>query len=279
LRLRQSDLKTWSRCPLQWRYANLDGLPREQSCALTFGSIIHEVILWMEVNRDLDGAIDRFHSWWLSPTSLDPSYEIQKWLPRRSFAGYATDGVRILSDWWSLIEWDADVVLAREVHFIVPVGNGHELEGTIDKLTLRYRPKKNDHVLLVSDYKTTRKIPSYGYLRQDLQFSAYCYATTKPELWTGVENGEHFYEHTKDMDREAEWVQLTDPQRKFAGERTQQDYGRVDYAINAMAASIDMRIFVPNIGGGSCTFCDFRQSCGLQELEAEGYYQPPNYLN
>jgi len=276
--LRQSDLKLWNRCPLQWRFANLDGLPREQSCALTFGSILHEVILWMEENRDLEGALDRFRSWWLDPMQLDPSYEIQKWLPRRSFQGYAQDGERILRDWWSLIEWDADVVLAREQHFIVPIGDGHELEGTIDKLTIRYRPKFNDYVLLASDYKTTKQPPSYGYLRQDLQFSAYLYATTQPSFWTGVENGEHYYEQTKGLAREAEWVQLTLPQRKYAGERTQQDFGRVAYAVNQMAASIDMRIFVPNIGGDSCTFCDFRERCGLPDLDSEGYYKPPTWV-
>ena len=233
----------------------------------------------MEVNRNLAGALDRFRAWWLDPASLDPSYEIQRWLPKRSFQSYAADGERILSHWWSLIEWDADVVLAREQHFIVPIGNGNELEGTIDKLTLRYRPKFNDHVLLVSDLKTTRKVPSYNYLRQDLQFSAYCFATTKPEFWTGVKDGEHYFEHAKGMQREAEWVQLTGPQRKHAGERNQQDYNRLAYAINMMAASIDMRIFVPNISGASCTFCDFREHCGLQDLDTEGHYQPPNYGN
>ena len=623
MRLRQSDLKTWSACPLQWKFGRLDGLPREQSCALTFGSIIHEVILWMEVNRDLAGALDRFRAWWLDPASLDPSYEIQRWLPKRSFQSYATDGERILSHWWSLIEWDSDVVLAREQHFIVPIGDGHELEGTIDKLTLRYRPKTDDHVLLVSDLKTTRKAPSYNYLRQDLQFSAYClhpetpvlmadltwkpigeirvgeqvlssdeypvetlggvkrrhwrtaavenvwsvekesyrvtlsdgrqitaggthrflahksggwewrtvedmqavlhdsrrkqsgiriagvierpevevdymgqdycagylagatlgdgairsdadtqpfwqigvsyedqalldrvsacattfgirlhpwhrepdgrgwqrqrvvglrtgarldvealaamdagvsldwragwlaglydtdgglgrssltyyqkdaevlkqvqrfaddlgftftvatktarlegdrsqvaafcglirpalarkvealdattlrvfsdlrveaiealgvqtlvdittstgtfiadgivshncYATTQESFWTGVKNGEHYFEHAKDLPREAEWVQLTGPQRKHAGERNQQDYNRLAYAVNMMAASIDLRIFVPNISGESCCFCSYRDHCGLPDLDAEGHYQPPNYGN
>ena len=277
MRLRQSDLKLWAKCPLQWKFANLDGLPREQTCALTFGSILHDVILWMETHRDLAGALDRFRGYWMDPTQLDPSYEIQRWLPKRSFQGYAQDGERILRDWWSLIEWDADVVLAREHHFVVPIGDGHELEGTIDKLTLRYRAKTNDYSLLTSDYKTTKKPPSYNYLRQDLQFTAYTYATTRPEFWTGIENGGHYFEQARDLAREGEWVQLTYPQRKPAGERTQQDFNRLAYAVEAMAASIDMRIFVPNIGGDSCTFCDFRERCGLPDLETEGHYKPPLY--
>lgn len=255
----------------------MDGEPREQSCALTFGSVIHDVVLYLETSRDLDGAVDRFRTYWMDPTQLDPSYEIQKWLPRRSFEGYLEDGLRILRDWWSLIEWDSDVVIAREQHFVVPIGEGHELEGTIDKLTVRYRPKKHDYVLLISDYKTGKKIPSYNYLRQDLQFSAYSYATTKPEFWAGVENGAHLMEQVKEMPREAEWVQLSLPQRKHAGERTQQDFNRITYAVNAMAASIDMRIFVPNIGGDSCCFCDFRKQCGLPSLEDEGHYKPPTF--
>lgn len=254
MRLRQSDLKTWGDCPLRWKFANVDGLPREQSCALTFGSIIHEAVLFLETTRDLAGALDRFREWWLEPASLDPTYEIQRWLPKRTYQGYLTDGERILADWWSLIEWDNDVVLAREQHFVVPIGE-HELEGTLDKLTIRWRAKTNDYVVLVSDYKTSRKAPRYDYLRHDLQFHAYCLATTQPEFWTGIENGEHYYEQLRGLPREAEWVQLTYPQRRFAGERNEMDYRRLAYAINQMATSVDLRIFVPTISGETCTFC------------------------
>jgi len=277
IRFRQSDIKRWGTCPLQYKYANLDGLPRIQTCAVTFGSIIHDVILWMEVNRDLPGAIHLFQDYWIDPTRLDPSYEIQKWLPKRSFESYAQDGARMLRSWWAIIEWDADVVLGREQHFVVPIGDGHELEGTLDKLVVRYKPKTDSYALVVSDYKTSRKVPSYGYLRQDLQFSAYCYATTQPEFWTGVDNGEHLRQQVMHLPREAEWVQLTAPQRKHAGDRNDQDYNRITYAVNAMAASIDMRIFVPNISGESCTFCDFRERCGLPDLETEGHYKPMSY--
>lgn len=275
IRLRQSDLKLWATCPLQWKFRNLDKLPTVQSCALTFGTVMHAAVEWMETNRDPDGAVERFKAWWLDPTTLDPSLEIEKWLPRRTFASYAQDGERILRHWWSIIEWDADVVLAREHHFVVPIGD-HELEGTIDKLALRYRPKSDDYAVLVSDLKTARKAPSYNYLRHDLQFSAYCYATTQPEMWTGIENGEEIYQQTLAHPREAEWVQLSYPQRKHAGERTQEDYNRLAYAVDQMAMSIDMRIFVPNIGGDSCTFCDYREPCGLVDLETEGYYKPFN---
>lgn len=280
MRIRQSDLKTWGSCPLQYKFGKLDGLPREQSCALTFGTIIHDVVLFLETTGDLAAAQDRFKTFWMDPTLLDPELEIQRWLPRRSFKGYLEDGERIIRDWWGLIQWDADVVLAREQHFVVPIGNnGNELEGTIDKLTIRYRPKKNDYVLLVSDLKTTRKMPTYNYLRQDLQFTAYTYATTQESFWTGVENGAHYFEQAKGLEREAEWVQLTGPQRRHAGERTDQDFGRLAYAVDAMATSVAMGIFVPTISGESCTFCDFRKHCGLQDLETEDHYRPPNYGN
>jgi len=231
----------------------------------------------MEVNRDLDGAIDRFRDYWLDPSQLDPSYEIQRWLPKRSFEGYSNDGVRILRNWWAIIEWESDVIVGREHHFVVPIGDGHELEGTIDKLLIRYKPKTASYSLVTSDYKTSRKLPAYNYLRQDLQFTAYSYATTTDEFWAGVDNGKHLQKQVQDLPREAEWVHLLSPQRKHAGDRNQQDYNRLAYAVNAMAASIDMRIFVPNISGESCTFCDFRDNCGLPDLESEGHYKPMVY--
>lgn len=132
---------------------------------------------------------------------------------------------------------------------------------------------------MVVTHNTSRKMPTYNYLRQDLQFSAYTYATTQAEFWTGVDNGAHYFEQAKGLEREAEWVQLTGPQRRHAGERTDQDFGRLAYACDAMASSVAMGIFVPTISGESCTFCDFRKHCGLKDLETEDHYRPPNYGN
>jgi hypothetical protein len=264
--VRQSDLSTWSRCPLAYRYQNIDKLPRLQSGALSFGSIIHDCVLYMEVNQDLDGALDRFREFWLDPSKLDPEYKIDYYLKNTNWKSYLAKGEKILTDWWALIQWESDVVVGREYEFDVPIGDGHVLHGTVDKLAIRTRPD-GERVLLISDYKTNAKLPTYFWLEDNLQFTAYAYASTQPEFWAGMPDGEQIFEYMKDFRRFGEWVALDGPKRMDAGVRDQVQYNRLTYAVNALAESVAMRIFVPNISGDTCRYCEFREQCGLREVE------------
>ena len=272
MRVRQSDIKTWSRCPLSWKYQNLDNLPREQSGSSIFGSIIHDCTLYMEVHRDLDAAIDRFKRFWMQPDLLDPTYRVDYYERGRNWKKFSEKGPEILKNWWSIIQWDSDLTLAREYTFDVPIGDGHILHGTIDKLVVRYRAKSDEWVLLTSDYKTNAKTPTYDYLEEDIQFSAYSYANTRPEFWENLPGGRglELFEQYRDLPRYGEWVQLTGPKRLDAGIRTQRHYNRLTMAVDALAESVALRIFVPNISGDTCRFCEFRKLCGLPELDADG---------
>lgn len=270
--IRQSMIKDWQKCPLLYRYKHVDGQAEEQSAASTYGSILHDCVLFLEVNQDLPGAVARFHRHWQDPSLLDPEYRIDYYLRGTNWRKYAESGPRLLKDWWSIIQWDADLTLAREYTFDVPIGDGHTLHGTVDKLALRFVPKLDSYVLLVSDYKTNRKPPTYDYLAEDLQFSAYTYATTRPEFWAGLPGGRglDLMAQYRDLPRWGEWVQLTGPKRMDAGERTQRHFNRVAMAVNEIARSVAHNIFVPTISGDSCRYCPFRKPCGLPELDADG---------
>lgn len=267
MKVRQSDLALWGRCPLAYRYTHIDGLPRKQSGALTFGSIVHDCVLWLEVNKDLEGAVERFKRLWLDPESMGAEYAIDYYVKGTNWRKYQEQGEKILRDWWPLIQWDSDVVLGREYEFDVPIGDGHVLHGTIDKLLIRYVPKINQRVLLVSDYKTNAKAPTYDWLADNLQFTAYSYATTQPEFWTGMPDGEALFERVSSFPRHGEWVALKGPKRMDAGERGPAQYNRLIHAVNALSDSVAMRIFVPNISGESCRYCEFREKCGLEPID------------
>lgn len=265
-KVRQSDLSNWQKCPLRYRYQHIDQLPRQQSGALTFGTIMHDVVLELEERQDLDWAIARFNELWLNPEKLDPALEIQYYVRGTNWKKYQSEGERMLRDWWGIIKWETDVVLAREYHFEVPIGDGHILEGTIDKLVIRFDAKLGMHVLLISDYKTNSKAPTYEWLEDNLQFTAYSYATTQKEFWDNLPNGEYLREYTKNFPRWGEWVALKGPKRMDAGQRTQQQYNRLITMVNAFAESVAMRIFVPTISGESCRWCEFRDACGLRVI-------------
>jgi hypothetical protein len=268
MQLRQSDLKTWARCPLSWRYQHIDGLPRSQGGSSVFGSLLHDCVLYLETTRDLPGALDRFHTGWLDPIALlgQDKGQIDYYERGRNWKKFSDEGPKILKDWWGLIQWESDTVLAREHHFQVPIGNGHVLEGTADKVAVRMMPKINSYVLLISDYKTNAKRPTYDWLADDLQFTAYCYASLQPEFWTGIPNGEAIRLRAADWPRYGEWVNLRGPVRMDAGPREMPQYNRLIFAANALADSVAMRIFVPNISGETCRFCEFRRNCGLPEI-------------
>lgn len=263
--LRQSDISTWGRCPLKYKYQYIDKLPRLQSGALTFGSVIHDVVMQMELTQDVEAAVTLFKKYWLEPTQLDPSYKIDFYLRGTNWKKYLEEGERILRDWWEIIKWESDVVLGREYSFDVPIGDGHVLHGTIDKLALRFHPK-HGRVVLISDYKTNAKVPTYEWLEDNLQFTSYAYASTQPEFWANLPDGDRLFQDLKDVPRSGEWVSLKGPKRLDAGLRDQVQYNRLISAANAIADSVAMRIFVPNISGENCRWCEFRESCGLRVI-------------
>jgi hypothetical protein len=155
IQVRQSDLKLWSRCPLAWRYQNIDGLPRTQGGSAVFGTVLHELVLYLETTKDIDGTLQRFTDMWLDPVAHlgEDKGRIDYYERARSWRKFNEMGPRILTDWWALIQWESDVVLAREYEFDVPIGDGHRLHGTVDKLALRYMASLDTQVVLISDYK------------------------------------------------------------------------------------------------------------------------------
>lgn len=287
--VRQSMIKAWMECSLRYKYEHIDGLPREQSSALTWGSALHEAVERLETAMESDdedvrqnafsSALTWFTDAWAEPAKvLGPEYEIDYYLPRTSWQSLYDEGKEILTRWHGHQQWESDVVLAREYEFLVDVpGTDHQLTGTLDRLSLRYVGKLGRNVVQICDYKTSKKRPTYSYLAHDLQFTAYSFATEQPDFWTDIENGEEIFERMKDAPRHNEWIHLRGPQRLDAGERTADPhYARLIYAINQIADSIALGIFVPDISGATCTFCDFREACGLKSLAEEGYLEEAN---
>jgi len=268
MKVRQSDLKSWARCPLAWRYQNIDQIPRLQGGSAVFGTILHELLVHLETTKDFERTLQLFAQMWLDPVTHlgEEKGRIDYYERGRSWRKFNESGPRILADWWALIQWDSDVVLAREYEFDVPIGDGHVLHGTVDKLALRYMASLDTQVVLISDYKSNAKRPTYEYLEDDLQFTAYSYATLQPEFWVNLPDGAAMHQRLSALPRRGEWVHLQDVHRMDAGAREQHHYNRLIYAVNALSESVAMRIFVPNISGASCRYCEFRRRCGLPDI-------------
>ena len=263
--IRQSTIKLFTECSLRYRFQS-QGADREVSSAMSWGSTIHDAIMVMEMSGDLQAGLTRFDLIWDNLAKFDLDYDYI--IPRNSHAGYRDMAHKILRDWWMLIQWESDIVLAREHPFEVPIGV-NTLSGTADKVALRPQ-KGGGYSVLISDYKTGSKPPTRDYLQHDVQFHAYCYASTQPEFWATIPNGAQLFQDLIDAPREAEWVHLRLTKRINAGFRTGVHYERLRYAIEQIDQSIALGIFVPDMSGGKCEFCEFRKVCGLPSREEEG---------
>lgn len=266
MQFRQSTIKLFTECALRYRFQE-QGADREQSSAMSFGTAIHDAVMQMELAYDVKVGVDRFEQIWSDLPAFDLDYDYL--IPRNDHAGYHDKGLTILRDWWSLIQWESDIVLAREHPFEVGIGDGNTLSGTADKVALRPQ-KDGSYNVLISDYKTGSKAPTREYLAHDIQFSAYCYASTKPEFWDTIPNGPEIYQQMINAPREGEWVQLRQTKRIPAGLREQYHYNRLSYACDQIEQSIALGIFVPDLTGAKCEFCEYRKVCGLPSREQEG---------
>jgi hypothetical protein len=294
MRIRQSALATWMECPLAFRFTYVEGHATPQSCAQTHGTVMHACLEYMEETNDLPGAIERFHKWWADPDSLlaaqraaDPdapnsqqrSLQVEYWLPGRSYEKYAKAAPKILTKWWEdHVQWSTDYVIGRELRFEVPIGDGHTIHGTLDKLSLRYNARAGSRVVQMSDWKLTQRVKQYAYdyLRQNLQVTTYLYATTRPEFWAGIGKPE-LHERLTPLQRRGEMLGVAVNKVFDAGPRDANDYARLAYAVNQVADSMSMGIYPPTISGESCLFCDHRLRCGLPALADEDSPQAERY--
>lgn len=116
-----------------------------------------------------------------------------------------------------------------------------------------------------------------AYLRYNVQFSAYCYASTKKEFWVGwggedgfgPERGEELYQRFQGKGRRGTWINMRTFKYQDAGWRAAKDYQRLALAVDQICSSIQADIFPLTVSGSACTWCDYRRTCGGTGLPAE----------
>ena len=276
MRLRQSTLQTWMDCALEAKFKHIDNLPRQQSAAATFGTVVHHALEVLKLTGDFDRAKAAFIDKWQNPETLGvaPDY----WPKRTSFDSYMALGIQCLERVAEADQWGKGRVLATEHRFLVPFGR-HELEGTVDLFEQR-RTGKGVDVLAVVDYKTPYKQPTVAELALNIQFTVYDYASRQREFWVGngegfppIENGEWLFETLNDLPRRNIWFHVRTAKEMDAGERDWDDFERLYLLINEIERAIEHKVFVPRIGE-ACERCDHVADCGLsipsrEELNAE----------
>lgn len=292
--IHQSELASFARCAAQVGYTRA-GWRDDTNSAAAFGSVMHHALHVFERERNtgtdfgdaVQMALETFVHYWnpLNIESITEPVPPDGWLPRQSYAEMRSRGIESIKKYCDLVRYDDLELLAIEYGFVVPIvgtwdddlGEPHMLGGTIDRLAMRHY--KRQLCVAVDDWKTGK---DYRHLRHNLQFSAYCYATTQQEFWVGYrgedgfgeERGTELYLRGLDAPRRATWINLRLFKFQDAGWRGPIDYARFALAVEQYVATIKADIFPLTVSGETCTYCPFRKSCGGTGLPDDEHGKP-----
>lgn len=268
MKVNVSLLKTWMGCPLQARFKEIEKRPWKQNAKASFGTCIHDALDQYNRYGDFESALIRFKTTWENPDLLGVTPEV--WPRGNTYGGLRDKGIEILSQYHEKQAWESRIVVGTEHKFCVPFGD-HELSGVVDLIEGKMSGR-GKNTLKIVDYKTNTRKPTKLQLAMDIQFTAYVYASLQEEFWVGMTasngqiypgmaNGEDLFDRYKRTARRASWYHLWTNQELDAGDRDDDDYMRLYRCVEEVVKASEAKIFVPNISGDTCTFCDYTDVC------------------
>lgn len=282
MRIRQSDLASFSRCAQQKKLrddqrAGILLKPAEQLSRTAYGSVIHHALHAMEMGRlqghpdPLGQAKATFDYYW-NPEHISAICDpVTIWAARDTWSGMQRKAMAVLELYWEYLQGDKSKVLGLEVSFTLPYvldGETHEIHGTMDRLSLR---KGSVPFLNIEDYKSGK---DYVKLRWNLQFTIYSWATVQPAFWEqGMWAGQGLYDRFRMLPRRGTWISVrSGVRRSDAGFRGPQDFARMDAALRQYVKAVRAEVYPLSIVGEVCEYCPFREGiCGGVPVPAENY--------
>lgn len=256
-RFSASMINQWQACSLSAKFSRIDMLPRKTGARTVFGSCIHSALQHWHDCRDQVQTLRLWDIMWKDPASIGCT--IDYWGPFDHWDELNEKGITIIKEYIDRRSWEKIEHIGSEVGFLVPMGN-YELTGFIDELEV-HRDSKRKEFLGVIDLKSG-KAKTKTDLRFDHQFTSYGYAVSQKEFWVGngefpgFPMGEVMWERFRDMPKRLVWMDLQGGREIDAGERNQDDFERMYRAMQMIDRAIDLEVYVPNISGSSCTYCD-----------------------
>jgi RecB family exonuclease len=158
-----SRIGRYDNCPLQYVLESVLGLDPASTYQMRFGSLVHRIF---ERSDPVVGDI----------TSLQEALDVYKQAfleghkddyPNLMFARtYYTAGVRMIALWWETERRAGETISVEYSFDDLPV-DGHVLRGRIDRVA------KTSEGLVLTDYKTSSRMPRVEEARESLQLAIY----------------------------------------------------------------------------------------------------------
>jgi len=233
-----TQLETYEKCPLQYKYQFILKVPTSQSASLSFGDTIHRTLqtFYQEFISDNNIGLDRLQTIFRSA-----------WSP----LGYASkthenrmkdEGEKLLKGFMTKFHNKNVNILGLEKLFKIKISDDIFITGKIDRVD----KIKNDGIEII-DYKTGRQ-PNENELKKSMQLSLYALAATNPSLYNkklSQVNLTFYYLQTPD---------------KISFTKTEGDIENTKEKIFQTVRNIRENDFSPRVGPW-CDFCAFKMIC------------------
>jgi len=234
-----SQLETYLRCPLQYKYQYLLNIPTPPQAATSFGTTIHQTLQQFYQVYQKNPAVDH-------KKLLEIYY--QKWIP----LGYSSsiherrmkkEGEAMLLKFYENFHTKDIKIIDLEKLFKLKIGPGIIISGKIDRVDLL-----NNNKIEIIDYKTG-KIPQEKEIKNSLQLSIYALAAKEPLLYnkrlSQIKLTFYFLDETKKISLEPKIDQIN----------------KVKEKIKEVVKKIkEDTVFPPQVGVW-CDFCPFKMIC------------------
>ncbi|MBN2026239.1 MAG: PD-(D/E)XK nuclease family protein [Actinobacteria bacterium] len=180
LRLSYSAISAYEKCPLSYRFQYVDGLEVEPTPYLSFGRSLHAALEWF-YGREIPEppTLESLLEY------LDTCWESEGYASIDEERSYLNNAREVLTHYYYTNLEGFRLPMAVEERFEIDM-HDFVLSGVIDRVDCH-----PDGTYEILDYKTSRRLPEIGRLREDLQLPIYQLACG--EVWGIIPSKLTFY--------------------------------------------------------------------------------------
>jgi RecB family exonuclease len=236
MKLSYSSLTNFEQCPLKYKFQEIDRIKTIPTDALWYGSLIHDIL--EEVVKEyprlsIEYALARLQREWDNKRFGDLEDNFAKF----------KEAQRTLGDFFKdHFSHATENLVSVEKYFKIPYKEKHNVVGKIDRIN-----KNREGQIIITDYKTSKRIPTQRDLDFDLQLSFYFWA------------GQHLYPENKGIILILHFLKFN---KVLKTARDEKHVDRLHQRIDTFVENVENSDFQPR-KNRLCDWCEYQHICPL----------------